>query len=184
MHFKYAHLLVVVFVTMMYGIAIPILFPIAALAVFILYAVEKSMLFYAYRLPPMYDERMSQSVINTLYYAPLFMLSFGYWMASNKQLLSNDHLEAKDRMSDPDITGHTIQSMFQGGIKEGPAWPLIILFVALLANLVFGSKLMKTLYTCFPNLEIGDVTLDEDIENYWVSLDEKDREWAIGEDKY
>ena len=59
MHFKYAALLNIVFVTMMYGFGIPILFPIGALAIIILYLVEKTMLYYAYRLPPMYDERLS-----------------------------------------------------------------------------------------------------------------------------
>ena len=69
---------------MTFGFGIPILFPIAAIAILILYIVEKSMLYYAYKLPPMYDERLSQSVIKTLYWAPIFYLSFGFWMASNK----------------------------------------------------------------------------------------------------
>ena len=30
----------------------------------------------------------------------------------------------------------------------------------------------------YPDLEIGDVHIDEDIDNYWKSLDDKDREWA------
>lgn len=98
MHFKYAALLNIVFVTMTYGFGIPILFPIAAAAILILYLVEKTMLYYAYRLPPMYDERLSQSVLNKLSYAPIFFLGFGYWMASNKQILSNDYLFPKERM--------------------------------------------------------------------------------------
>lgn len=36
----------------------------------------------------------------------------------------------------------------------------------------------------WPDLEIGDVELDENIDNYWASLDEKDREWTKKEDKY
>ena len=84
MHFKYSGLLNIIFVTMTYGFGIPILFPIAAMAILVLYLVEKTMLFYAYRLPPMYDERLSQAVIGILYYAPIFFLGFGYWMASNK----------------------------------------------------------------------------------------------------
>jgi len=59
MHFKYAGLLNIIFVTMTYGFGIPILFPIAAVAISALYLVEKTMLYYAYRLPPMYDERLS-----------------------------------------------------------------------------------------------------------------------------
>ena len=97
MHFKYSALLNIIFVTMTYGFGIPILFPIAAFAILVLYLVEKTMLYYAYRLPPMYDERLSQSVLGALNYAPLFFLGFGYWMASNKQMLSNQNLFAKDR---------------------------------------------------------------------------------------
>lgn len=108
MHFKYAGLLNIIFVTMTYGFGIPILFPIAACAILCLYLVEKTMLFYAYRLPPMYDERLSQAVIRLLYYAPIFFLGFGYWMASNKQMISNEHLYPKDRMSSPQTHHHTI----------------------------------------------------------------------------
>ena len=43
---------------------------------------------------------------------------------------------------------------------------------------------MSKLYYCFPSLEIGDLQLDEDIDNYFVSLDAKDRQWAVGEDNY
>ena len=59
MHFKYSTLLNVIFVTFMYGLGMPILFPIAFLSCFVLYFVEKTMLYYGYRVPPMYDERLS-----------------------------------------------------------------------------------------------------------------------------
>ena len=49
----------VVFVTMVYGLGIPILFPIACLSMVILFLQEKLMLYYGYRVPPMYDERLS-----------------------------------------------------------------------------------------------------------------------------
>ena len=74
MHFKYASIENTVFVTFMYGFGMPILFPIAALNFLILYLTERSMLFYAYRLPPMYDHRLSESVLNKLNFAPYFLL--------------------------------------------------------------------------------------------------------------
>lgn len=75
------------------------------------------------------------------------MLSFGYWMISNKQLLSNEHLAAKELMRDPNVTEHTIYNEFiAGGLQEGPAWPLLILFFILLLNLFFGSRIMQALY--------------------------------------
>jgi len=184
MHFKYSALLNVIFVTMTYGFGIPILFPIAAGSIFVLYVVEKTMLYYSYRLPPMYDERLSEAVLNMLYYAPLFLLGFGYWMASNKQMLSNDNLFAKDRQTSPQTTHHTVDRVFSDDLDQGPAWPLMALFTFLLLNRLIGDWFMSVLYKCFPSLQIGDITLDEDIENYFVSLDDKDRNWSVEEDRY
>lgn len=111
-------------------------------------------------------------------YAPLFLLGFGYWMASNKQLVSNDHLVPKDRMTDADITEHTIVNFFSGDFVSAPAWPLLILFVVLALNQILGSSIFKFLVRLWPDLEIGDVDLDENLDNYWASLDENDRDWT------
>lgn len=132
----------------------------------------------------MYDERLSQSVIKTLYWAPIFYLSFGFWMASNKQILSNDNLETRDRMVSPDVNDHTIHGFFMGDCFQSPAWPLALLCGILVLNQFFGNSINLCLQKYFPNLIIGDVHLDEDIDNYFSALDEKDREWATGEDKY
>lgn len=83
-HFKYSTVLNICFVTMMYGFGLPILFPIAALSMIILYFLEKTLLYYSYRMPPMYDERLSDSVLNKLRWAPAIYLCFAYWMASSK----------------------------------------------------------------------------------------------------
>lgn len=88
-HYKYSAVLNIVFVTMMYGMGIPVLFPIAAASLFVLYCIEKFMLYYVYREPPMYDEKLNNNALSILTYAPLLFLSFGYWMFSSKQLLGN-----------------------------------------------------------------------------------------------
>ena len=100
MHFKYSTLLNVIFVTFMYGLGMPILFPIAFLSCFVLYFVEKTMLYYGYRVPPMYDERLSNNVLDRLQTAPILMLIFGYWMVSSQQLLSNDYLTPRETVAD------------------------------------------------------------------------------------
>lgn len=92
MHYKYSTVMNICFVTMMFGLGLPILFPIAIASFFVLYFLEKLMLYYCYRMPPMYDERLSDSVVNKLRWAPCFFLAFGYWMASSNQLISNDYL--------------------------------------------------------------------------------------------
>jgi hypothetical protein len=89
-HYKYSSILNITFVTMMYGIGLPVLFPVAVLSFLTLYLIEKTMIYYVYRQPPMYDARLNENVLSILTYAPLLFLSFGYWMISNHQLYAND----------------------------------------------------------------------------------------------
>jgi hypothetical protein len=89
-HYKYSSILNITFVTMLYGVGLPILFPVAAASIFVLYVVEKSMLAYSYRQPPAYDERLNNNVLALMTYSPLLFLSFGYWMLSSRQLLYNN----------------------------------------------------------------------------------------------
>ena len=84
MHFKYSGMMNVTFVTFMYGLAIPLLFPIACIYFLVLYTVEKLCLTYYFKKPPMFDEKLNVSVIGTLKWAPVFMMIFGYWMMGNK----------------------------------------------------------------------------------------------------
>lgn len=89
-HYKYSSILNITFVTMMYGLGLPILFPVASISLFGLYLVEKLMVYYSYRQPPMYDEKLNRNVLSLMAYAPLLFLSFGYWMFSSHQLTSNE----------------------------------------------------------------------------------------------
>jgi len=56
MHYKYSSIMTITFITFMFGFGMPILFPIAFGSFIVLYLVEKWLLFYGYRIPPMYDE--------------------------------------------------------------------------------------------------------------------------------
>ena len=77
-------MLVIVFVTFMFGFGIPVLFPIATLSLFVLYRVEKYMMYYFYKMPPMYEERITQEILSTLRFAPFLYLICGYWMLTNR----------------------------------------------------------------------------------------------------
>ena len=83
-------MMTITFITMMFGPGIPILFPIAAASFFGLYIIENYMLYYVYKEPPAYDEKLNNSVLRSLAISPLFLLGFGFWMLSNHQLLKND----------------------------------------------------------------------------------------------
>ena len=168
------------FITFMYGFGMPILFPIACVSFLVLYMVEKLMLFYAYRLPPMYDERLSNDVLNKLQFGPILYLAFGYWMASNNQLISNDHLTPKVNQRDVFESQHTFESVFtqHGGL--GFEWPLLVSFFVLCILYCCGSCVESLLYKCCESIKIGDIAdeLNEDIDNYWAALDSEDRKWS------
>ena len=183
MHYKYASILTIAYITFMYGFGMPVLFPIAMLSFLVLYFVEKLMLFYGYVMPPMYDERLSNDVLQKLQFAPLLYVIFGYWMSSNQQLLSNDHLTPVQSSLDSYVSDHLMQSVFQATGYEGYKWPLMICFIILNLVWYFGEKFANQMYECFPNLRIGDIELNEDIDNYWASLDEGDRKWSTKEEQ-
>lgn len=111
-HFKYSSILNITFVTMMYGLGMPVLFPIASIAILILYCMEKLMLHYSYREPPMYDESLNKNALNILTWAPLLFVSFGYWMLSSKQLLDNGTLPDLTYSDTHRTSGHLISSVF------------------------------------------------------------------------
>lgn len=61
-----------IFVAMLYGPAIPILFPICLLKLIAFYACERFLLAYSYRMPPTYDETINKDTISLLSWAPLY----------------------------------------------------------------------------------------------------------------
>jgi hypothetical protein len=67
----------------MYGYGIPMLFPVAFFSLVTLYLIEKAMIYYSYRAPPMYDEKLNNAVLDLLLYAPVLYMAFGFWFASN-----------------------------------------------------------------------------------------------------
>lgn len=183
-HYKYSTILNIVFVTMMYGIGLPILFPIASGSLFVLFVVEKIMIHYSYRAPPMYDEKLNNNVLTVLTYAPLLFLSFGYWMLSNKQLISNDHLYKFNNLSDVRKSGHIWTSVFTAeAYDKNPGMPLLIAFWIVLFGTIFRHIAFKYGAKIFPSIKIGDIEIDEDLDNYFNTLDDHDRNWSIKEEE-
>ena len=110
-HFKYAFILNVVFITFFYGAIMPILFPIAWVAIFILYSVERLSIFYSYQRPPMYDDTLTRSAITTMYAAPVICLLMGAWAFSNQQVFYNYTNEIDEHHVYP-LGGHKFRQFF------------------------------------------------------------------------
>lgn len=88
-HYKYSGILNVTYVTMLYGLGLPMLFPIAFLSYFIFWATERYQIAYTYQLPPAMDDKMTVNAMKLLSYTPILFLFNGYWMLSNRQIFDN-----------------------------------------------------------------------------------------------
>jgi hypothetical protein len=63
----------------MFGTAMPLLFPIALVSFSIVYVQDIILLIYFAQAPPTYDENLNISVIHLMEYAPIVLLSMGFW---------------------------------------------------------------------------------------------------------
>lgn len=88
-HFKFAFVAMIVFVTLMYGLIMPILILIAWFAIFILYASETVFLHYSYSKPCTFDIKITTSTLQILNFAPSFMLLLSAYAFSNQQVFQN-----------------------------------------------------------------------------------------------
>lgn len=89
MHYKYSTILNITYVTMLYGLGLPILFPIAILSYFIFWMTERYQVAYTYQLPPAMDDMLTKNALKILSYSPLLFLFNGFWMLSNRQIFDN-----------------------------------------------------------------------------------------------
>jgi hypothetical protein len=71
---------------MVFGVGMPLLFPIAAVSLLVMYISEKFMLYYVNKRPPAYDSSLHDLLLVNIEKANLLLLVFGYWMLSNPKL--------------------------------------------------------------------------------------------------
>ena len=88
-HFKYSGIINVVYITMMYGLGMPILFVLAAFNFFNQWCCERIIVAYQVKLPAALDDKLTKNAINMLKWAPILFLSNGYWMVTNQQIFEN-----------------------------------------------------------------------------------------------
>jgi len=176
MHFKYSGLMNITFVCFMYGLAIPLLFPICLLGFTVLYTMEKLTITYFFRKPPMFDEKLNESAIRKMKYAPIFMMFFGYWCMSNVQLFTNKSGEIVSTLVPVD----TFHTMFSFNVNQ--ALPLVIVGFLLLIIIFFDDLVQKALIWIGLLSADDEDEVDEGLGTYWECIDEHDRQvWYLDE---
>jgi len=95
-HFKYSGMLNIMYITMMYGLGMPVLFPLAAFNYFNQYLCERIIVAYCCKQPPSLDDKLTKNCIDKLKWSPILFLFNGYWMLSDRQIFQNSWSPVSD----------------------------------------------------------------------------------------
>ena len=117
-------------------------------------------------------------------WAPTFFCAFGYWMATNKQMNTNE-LYPRAFKSDAEFNNHILTfGTFVDAFTEAPAYPLYILFLIFIVYNLFGGPTKWCLKKSI-GVEAKKLSreLNEDIPPYFEALDLKDKSWTIKEEE-
>ncbi|CDW71360.1 UNKNOWN [Stylonychia lemnae] len=176
-HFKYSGILNVTFVTMMYGLGMPILFPIAAWTYFVLYSLERVLAAYFYQLPPTFDDQMSKNALMKMRWAAIFYLFFGFWMLSSKIVFSNQHNLIED-IDELMKSGHTIKS-----IRVDQASPLLLIGVCIFCIIFMQNFFKKTLKKWGFTFGGSKINVDQNLPFFFKSIRLREAAWLLKENK-
>lgn len=83
LHVKYTNAMVMMFTAMMYGLSMPIMFPITAIFMYTYWLCERIQVVWIYKLPPKLNNKLTTDVLRILKLAPLFLLFNSFWILDN-----------------------------------------------------------------------------------------------------
>ena len=87
--FKYAYLIKITYFAMIYGSAMPIVFPIVLFGLFNFYVTEKLSIIYFYKKPPTIDSKVSNLAIYLLTRPSIYGIMFATWVMGNQAMFTN-----------------------------------------------------------------------------------------------
>jgi len=178
-HYKYSTLLNIIYVTMMYGLGLPMLFPIAILSFFIFWLTERYQIAYCYQLPPAMDDRMTQNAMNLLSYTPILFLLNGFWMLGNRQMFENV-VNQISTSTTPMVTGHDWSTL----TNVTQATPMLLIGACLVVITFFRVFFYETLTQWGFTLTANNIEVDENLPCFFEAVKLKDADWIVKECNY
>lgn len=167
-HIKYTIVMNVTFTAMMYGLSMPILFPLAGLTIYNMRICNRVEVAWLYKLPPAMNDSITRQVMALLKFSPLFLIFNGYWIMDNQQIFNNVwsyKMQAYDHMP----SAHQI--MF----KVNQASPLFyICFASIIILILQFSIPPELLMQLGFSLAKADVSVDEDLPDFFEVVNRGD----------
>jgi len=163
-HFKYSDAMNITFLAMLYGLSMPIMFPMAAIIISNQRLAERSQVTYTMRQPPAMDNLLSKSVLGIMKYAPLCMLFNGFWLLDNKQFFENV-------WGYKNKTTEFMKSQHFVAIKVNQSSPLLLAgclcaIVCMIQVIVSEETLQRMGFT----MAMDSLDVDEDLPNFFEAL--------------
>lgn len=124
----------------MYGVGLPVLFPIAALNLIIFWMLERYAMAFSYQYPPSLDDRLTKNAIAVLKFSPLLLLFNGFWMLTNRQVFKSE-VNQRETSTDLMLTGHTFATVWE--VDQGT--PVMLMCFACTIICFLQSFLKKSL---------------------------------------
>ena len=164
-HFKYSDALNVIYVTLLYGLSMPILFPIAAVTLRLQLVFEKITIAWIARMPPAMDNSLNQNALSMVSFAPIFLLMNGFWMIDNKIIFDN-YWEYRMRVNENMKSGH----FFQGFVINQSTPILLFVLFSWVLKLILTFVSEETLQRFGFTMQKERISVDEDLPNFFEAI--------------
>lgn len=157
----------IVWVTMFYGVGLPILFPLAAFNFFNQFICERITVAFMVRIPPALNDMLTNNLISKCKYAPLLMMINGYWMLSNQEAFKNKY-EYIDTVINPNMKS---QHLISFDVRESTwAFPMLLLALCSIFILTAQKLFDETLRNMGYGMQKKDIEVDEDLPNFFEAI--------------
>jgi hypothetical protein len=154
-----------VFITLILGPMLPLLYPIALLAIVVQYFTDKIFLTYFFRLPPKHSEKLTLQNIKLMVLAPILSLMVNYWSFGNRQMFENK-IDPISTLGEVTYSHHLVtdSTTLPAYTHLKWIWGMLIVYILLILLVVMyrfidaktNSKEAKLLPNYFNSLKIQD----------------------------
>jgi len=173
---NYSYIITIVWINMVFGVGLPLLFPLTLASLISLYIFEKLLTVYWYKKSAMLNDRLNKNAIKLMKWSVHFYTVAGYWFLTNRQIFYDEAIPYA-RRSDIETTGH---KLFEFDIDR--TFPLLLfsvcLFVYMILYLVFSS-IWGIIKSDTMNIYLRSV---ENLYSYYDSLSQHDLKTMILEE--
>jgi hypothetical protein len=159
---------------MLYGVGMPVLFPIAAFTYIIFWLHERYHMAYNYRLPPSFDDKLTNNTVQMLRYSPILLLFNGYWMLGNLQIF-NSIINLKENATSLMSTSHSLSTIY----NVSQASPLLLIGIAVFVIFFLQTYMGGYLSAWGFGFSDVEINVDENLENFFEAVKLSEADWLV-----